>query len=296
MVISVLALGLFAADLTGIWVSSTLTPMERGVTYDFNDKKIVVPVPNRLTVTDAEAQLYEKGLINAMSYRRGDKSEGDVSGELNPDFIAFPHELTRIAGKKRTSLIVDPPDGMIPYKLSEAERDALAKSAPKKDGYRAFNSAERCLFTGFSGPPLMPFFDAMIFEIVQTPEHVMITMEGFHEVRVVRIGGKHLPAAVKQWNGDSIGHWEGGTLVVDTTNFNGKWPGGGEHLHVVERFTRIDPKTILYRATTEDSTLYSRPWTIEYTLQAGDRIYEYACHEGNYALPAMIKARAASEK
>jgi hypothetical protein len=292
MAISVLLIGLIASDLTGIWVNSTLTPMERGVTYDFNDKKIVIPVPDRLTLSDAEAKVYEKALLDAMSYRRGDKSEGDVSGELNSDFVAFPHELTRIAGKKRTSLIIDPPDGKIPFRLSEAEREALAKAAPKKQGYRAFNVAERCLFSELSGPPITPFFDAMTFQIVQTQDRVMLVQEFLHEVRVVRIGGKHAPAAVRQWNGDSIGHWEGGTLLVDTTNFNGKWRDGGEHLHVVEAFTRIDPQTILYRATMDDPTVYSRPWTIEHTLRASNgRIYEYACHEGNYSLPAMLRAK-----
>jgi len=282
----------FAADLSGIWVNTTLTPLERGVTSDFAGKKINLPPVSGLTVSDIEAKPYEKALLARYSFKSGDSSEADLSGEINPEFTEVVPELLRIGGKKRTSLIVDPPDGRIPYKLSEKEREELQKAEPKAPGVKGFSIADRCLFTTLSGPPIQPFEVNSNYQIVETAGSVMIMLELFHEVRIVRLNGTHVPAALRSWNGDSIGHYEHGTLVVDTTNFNGKWPMGGEHLHVVERFRRIDPKTILYRATLEDLTVYTRPWTIEYLFHATkDRIYEYGCHEGNYALPAMIKAQ-----
>lgn len=149
---------------------------------------------------------------------------------------------------------------------------------------------DRCLFTALSGPPILPFEVNSNYQIVETPGSVMIMLELFHEVRIVRLNGRHVPPEVRSWNGDSIGHYERGTLVVDTANFNGKWPRGGEHLHVVERLTRIDSETILYRATLEDPSVYTRPWTIEYLFRATKGpIYEYGCHEGNYALPAILR-------
>lgn len=282
----------FAGDLSGIWVNTTLTPMERGVARDFGGKKIDLPPVNGLTISDSGAKAYEKALMTRFAFQRGDKSEADLSGELNPEFTEIVPELMRIGGKKRTSLIVDPADGKIPYKLSEKEREELRKAKPKVPGVKGFELGDRCLFTELSGPPIIPFEVSSQYQIVETADSVMIFLELFHEARIVRLNGRHVPETVRSWNGDSIGHYERGTLVVDTTNFNGKWPEGGEHMHVVERFTRIDAKTILYRATREDPTLYTRPWTIEYLFHATNGpVYEYGCHEGNYALPAMLKGQ-----
>jgi hypothetical protein len=282
----------FSADLSGLWVNTTLTPMERGVVRDFAGKKIDLPPVTGLTITDNEAKPYEKALMQRFRFERGDKSEADLSGELNPEFTEIVPELLRIGGKKRTSLIIDPADGKIPFRLSEKDREALAKAKPKPDGAKGFLLGDRCLFTELSGPPILPFEVNSNYQIVETAGSVMILLELFHEVRIVRLNSQHVPASVRSWNGDSIGHYERGALVVDTTNFNGKWPDGGEHLHVVERFTRLDPKTILYRATQEDATLYTRPWTIEYLFRSTKGpVYEYACHEGNYALPAMLRGQ-----
>lgn len=281
-----------AGDLTGLWVNTTLTPEERGVTSDFAGKKILLPAVSGLIVSDSGAKAYEKALLTRYAFKRGDGSEVDLSGEINPEFTEVVPELLRIGGKKRTSLVVDPADGKIPYKLSEKERAEMAKAQPKGDGVKAFTIFDRCLFTTLSGPPILPFEVNSNYQIVETAESVLIELELYHEARVVRLNTSHLPSAVRSWNGDSIGHYERGTLVVDTVNFNGKWPGGGEHAHVVERFRRIDPKTILYRATVEDPDVYARPWTIEYLFRATKGpMYEYGCHEGNYSLPAMLRAK-----
>jgi len=136
-------------------------------------------------------------------------------------------------------------------------------------------------------------------QIVQTPDHVMILMEMVHDARIVRIGGKHLPKTIRPWMGDSIGHWEGDTLVVDTTNFPAQqnFRGSSENLHVVERFRRVDAKTINYRFTVDDPTTFTAPFTGEIPFRAMDElIYEYACHEGNYALANVLSGARNEEK
>jgi hypothetical protein len=129
------------------------------------------------------------------------------------------------------------------------------------------------------------------YEIVQTPNAVLILVEMIHDIRVIRINGTHKPANIRQLLGDPIGHWEGDTLVVDTTNFTDKtrFRGSSENLHVIERFTRVDRNTILYRATIDDPAPFTKPWTIEYPFVAtAGPVYEYACHEGNYAMPDIL--------
>jgi hypothetical protein len=153
--------------------------------------------------------------------------------------------------------------------------------------------AERCLlgFGSTSGPPMLPVLYNNNYQIVQTPDTIMILVEMVHDVRVIRMNQKHVPPDVRKWLGDSVGHWEGDTLVVDTTNFNPhvNFSGSSENLHVIERFQRVDAQTILYRATIDDPTTFTKPWTLEYPFVATPGpIYEYACHEGNYAMQDIL--------
>ena len=138
------------------------------------------------------------------------------------------------------------------------------------------------------------------YQIVQSAGTIMILVEMVHDVRLIHMDGRpHLPSNIRQWLGDSIGHWEGDTLVVDTTNFTDKtrFRGSGENLHVVERFTRVDDKTILYKVTLDDPTSFTKPWTAEYPfLATAGPIYEYACHEGNYAMVDILGGARATEK
>ena len=138
------------------------------------------------------------------------------------------------------------------------------------------------------------------YQIVQTPAYVMIFVEEIHDARIIPLDGRpHLPSNVRQWVGDSVGRWEGDTLVVDTTNFTSKtrFRGTGENLHVIERFTRISPYTILYRFTIDDPSTFTKPWTAESTFVAvSDKIYEYACHEGNYSMVDMLRGARLEEK
>jgi hypothetical protein len=219
-----------------------------------------------------------------------------------------------VGGQIRTSIIVDPPDGHVPpYSESARNRLAAARATPtstaaERSGLEgatpppgAFDNpeqrplSERCLlgFGSTSGPPALPdYFYNDLHQIVQTPDSILILSEMVHDARIVRMNAQHLPKNIRRWMGDSVGHWEEDTLVVDTTNFTDKtrFRGSTENLHVIERFTRVDDKMLLYRFTIEDADTWDRPWTGEYTWPATDKlIYEYACHEANYALGSLLQ-------
>jgi hypothetical protein len=154
--------------------------------------------------------------------------------------------------------------------------------------------AERCLlgFGSTSGPPMLPVLYNNLKRIVQTPDHIMILNEMVHDARIIRLNSEHLPADIRKWMGDSIGHWEGDTLVIDTTNFTptSALRGATENLHVVERLKRNDDNSLLYSFTVEDSATWAEPWSGEYPWPATeDSVFEYACHEGNYALGNILR-------
>jgi hypothetical protein len=256
---------------------------------------------------------------NATYLERLFEGGGGAVGGYNQFWVAMGSTVIKINGEYRTSIVVDPPDGRIPpmkgaarernraYALRAVapgadESNASAGPASAFDNPEARPLAERCLlgFGSTSGPPTLPnYFYNNLKQIVQTPTTVMILNEMVHDARVIRIGGAHLPPSVKRWNGDSIGRWEGDTLVVDTTNFTDKtqFQGSSDKLHIVERFTKVDDKTILYRFTVEDPETWDRPWTGEYPWARTDEMmYEYACHEGNHALENVLRGARAREK
>jgi hypothetical protein len=205
-------------------------------------------------------------------------------------------------------LVVDPPDGKIPPLTPDGERRAAALAAERRehgtDGpeYRSLN--ERCLLWATGGPPMMPGPYNDNYQILQTPDAVVILIEMIHDVRIIPLDSQtsarpHLPSSVRQWMGDSRGHWEGNTLVVDTTNFTGKtrFRGASENLHLIERFTRTAPGTILYEFTVDDPSTFTRQWTAAMTMsQSSQPIYEYACHEGNYAMGGILGGARADER
>jgi hypothetical protein len=211
-----------------------------------------------------------------------------------------------------TSLVVDPPDGRVPSFTPQAQQKFDAARAElarhPSDGPESRSLTERCILFGAAGPPMLPEPYNNNYQIVQSPGFVAIAVEMNHETRIVRLDGSpHLPSQIRQWTGDSRGHWEGDTLVVDTTNFkfnNQSRFGVGyldgmadENLHVVERFRRTDPSTIIYQATVDDPTVYTKPWTIELSMaKRAERIFEYACHEGNYGMIGILSGARADEK
>jgi hypothetical protein len=162
--------------------------------------------------------------------------------------------------------------------------------------------AERCLlgFSNTSGPPTLPnYWYNNLKQIVETPDTVLILNEMVHDARVVRMNAQHLPQTIRKWMGDSVGHWEGDTLVIDTTNFTDQtqFRGSGTNLHVVERISRLDDKALLYRFTVDDPSTWDRSFTGEYPWRASsDQIFEYACHEGNYALENILRAQRTADR
>ncbi len=277
-------------DLQGVWNNATLTPMERPAEF-----------AGKATATDAEAHAYEKKDLEVNNIDREDApilaaiNGANAVGGYNNLFIDRGSELVRVDGVKRTSLVVDPPDGKVPPMTAEAKARLAAamRNYNRYDAVKDRPLAERCIvgFGSTSGPPMVPALYNSNYQIVQTPDSVMILVEMVHDVRVIRMNSTHLPKNIHKWLGDSIGHWEGDTLVVDTTNFNDQtaFRGSAENLHVVERFSRVDANTILYKATIDDPATFTKSWTMQYPfVAAAGPVFEYACHEGNYAMQDIL--------
>ena len=312
-------------DLTGTYDVATMTPVERPAGV----KSLTLTKEEAAALETYEAERQKKNDAPLAADRKAppvggettsgksyleflERAGGGVVGGYNNFWLAGGTQLISVDGQKRSSLVMDPPDGKVPAMKAEARKrnaafaaggavapDASETAASGPPG--AFDVpelrplAERCLlgFGSTSGPPTLPnYFYNNLKQIVQTKDSVLLLNEMVHDARVVRMNAKHLPETIRNWMGDSVGHWEGDTLVVDTTNFTGKkqFRGSGETLHVVERFTRSDPNTILYRFTVDDPDTWERPWTGEYPWRATDeKLYEYACHEGNYSLGGMLR-------
>ena len=292
-------------DLEGIWTSSTLTPLERPM-----------ELAGKQTLTPAETAAYEKQLLqNANRDVRAASPDADVARAYNELWF---DRGTKVVGNRRTSLIVDPPDGRVPPLTPEAQKLddaalAYAKLHPA-DGPENRPLAERCVLWPSAGPPMLPGAYNNNYQIVQAPGYVIILVEMIHDARIIPIDGPidrrpHLPQSIRQWMGDPRGHWEGNTLVVETTNFTDKtrdlgagmgrstFRGTDEKLRLTERFTRVDPTTIRYEFTVEDPTAFTKPWTAEIPMtKTTGPLFEYACHEGNYAMTDILAGARAAEK
>lgn len=274
-------------DLQGLWNNTTLTPLERPRNFTGKD-----------FLTNEEAAAYEKGIVQG---RAQDPNDGanDVA-----DPTVWWERATKVVSTRRTSLIVDPPDGRVPALTREAQKRMADTRAASRlhpaDGPADRSLQERCLLSPTAGPPMLPGPYNNNYQIVQTPDYVMITVEMIHDVRVISMDGRpHLPTTLRKWLGDSIGHWEDNSLVVDTTNFSDKthFRGSDENLHLIERFTRTGPQTLLYEFTVDDLTAFVQPWKAELpmVLTPGP-IYEFACHEGNFALGRILSIAREAEK
>jgi hypothetical protein len=226
----------------------------------------------------------------------------------NSDFLEMDMKLARIEGQPRSSWIVDPPDGRLPLNDAGRQRGRDYNARIKRlDGPEVRPPEERCLTSigSMEGPPMMNTGFNGHYQIIQTPDHVAIQIEMNHDVRIIRLKDRrHPPADVTLWMGDSVGWWEGETLVVETTNLNpkaGVFSMGGGFLHtptmkITERFTRTAKDQILYQFTVEDPASFSRPWRGEMPFRpAKGPIYEYACHEGNYSLPNILQGARVQE-
>ena len=285
--------------LDGIWNSASLTPLQRPVNLGTKE-----------FYTEAEAAAYEKQRLSQVNRdRRDGGADADVGRSYNE---LFYDRGTHVAPNRRTSLIIDPPDGRIPAMTPQAtarlKADEAYFAAHSVDGPEDRPLPDRCLMFSQSGPPMIPGNYNNNYQIVQTRDHIAILAEMGNQVRVIPLDGRpHAPAQVQAWMGDSRGHWEGDTLVIETTNFRfnersrfGVQYDSGltdQNLRVTERFTRTGADAITYRATVDDPTVYTRPWTFEVVLERAEGpLYEYACHEGNYGMADMLEGARAQEK
>ena len=285
-------------SLEGIWNSSSLTPFQRPA-----------ELGNKEYYTEQEAAAYEKARLTELNRDRRD-------GGLEADNARAYNELwfdrgSKVARSRRTSIIIDPPDGRIPPMTAEARKKFQAIqerfAAHPADGPEDRPLPDRCLMFSQSGPPMIPGNYNDLYQIVQTPDHVSILAEMGNQVRLIPLDGRaHLPKKVEQWMGDSRGRWEGNTLVVETTNFRHndrsrfgvQYDGmSDDNLRITERFTRMAPDWLLYRATIDDPTVYTKPWTMEVSLEKVEGpLFEYACHEGNYGLAGVLAGAREEEK
>ena len=277
-------------DLQGLWTNTSLTPFERP--RDLADKEFFTP---------AEAAAYAKQMaVQQNRDRRGATAEEDVGGAYND---AWFDRGSAVGSNRRTSVVIDPKDGRVPA-LTPAAGNAVAARAAilrrPSESAGDFTNNVRCLLWGTAGPPMLPGPYNNNYQIIQTKDYVTIQIEMIHDTRIIPLDGRaHLPVDVQQWMGDSLGHWEGETLVVDTRNFRGdtNFRGSDGNLHLVERFTRTAPEVVTYQFTVDNPTAFTRPWTGEINMTSTPGpLYEYACHEGNEALPNILKGARAQER
>ena len=263
-------------DLQGLWDFAQLTPFERPT-----------DLAGKVTLTEEEAEEFAQRRIETT---HKDKRDGGAAADVERAYNDFWWDFgTRVS--KQSSLVVDPPDGRIPALTAAAQKRA---SEPKLyDNPEERPLAERCILGFNSGPPMVPSAYNNNVQIVQTPHHVVIVNEMIHSARIVDLSGRpHPPKEMRFLTGDSIGRWEGDTLVVDTANFSKEraFRGASSNMHLVERFTRVDGNTLRYEFTVDDPETWTKKWSASIPMTLSDQLmFEYACHEANYGLEGVLK-------
>ncbi len=284
-------------DFQGTWSLATQTNLERAERFE-----------GKLAISEEEAILIETRVRERMEAsnqpsdpNREAPSSGRNVGGYNTFWMDPGERLAVVNGEVRTSVIVEPEDGQLPY--SEQGRSNFAQAMQQRqsyDGPEVRPLGERCMvgFGSSGGPPKLPVLYNNLTQIIQTESHVVLLAEMNHDARIVRMNSEHQDPPLYPWLGDSIGYYEEDSLVVETTNFHAQQGMrsslehrfyGSQQMKVTERFTRTSDDTILYQFTVEDPANYSQPWSGELPMNAnGERLFEYACHEGNYALPGIL--------
>ena len=271
-------------DLQGLWDFAQLTPFERPGNLAGKD-----------TLTAEEAEEFAQQRIETSNK---DRRDGGAAADVERAYNDFWWDFgTRVS--KQTSLVVDPPDGRIPALTPEA-RDRIAQRRGHYDNPEERPLAERCILGFNSGPPMVPSAYNNNVQLVQTRDRVVIVNEMIHSARIVDLSGRpHHPQTLRFLIGDSIGRWEGDTLVVDTTNFSteGGFRGATVNMHLIERFTRVDAETLRYEFTVDDPATWTKKWSASIPMTRSDeRMFEYACHEGNYALAGVLQGARYQER
>lgn len=280
-------------DLQGTWTNTTMTGLERWSGVD------------NLVISEAEAQRLEQRDAQFSdqidNLPAGELPAGEMVGGYNTAWLDRGTRLLRVNGEPRTSIIVDPANGKVPYTLTGWARMWWGLiNSQKRNNPEEQLLGDRCVvgYGSTGGPPMLPVLYNNNYQFVQTPERIMILVEMNHAVRTIRMQSQRLPKEIRPWLGDSIGHWEGNTLVVKTTQFHPQQSLRtairhqlyvGMNTQVTERFTRVSPHEIHYEFGVEDNEIYRQPWRGELTFTpSSGRIYEYACHEGNYGMVSML--------
>ena len=302
-------------DLTGTYDIATITPLQRPEA--FGEKQFLTQEQADEMAARAHARIADDSKQSdpdrGAPPAGGDGSPGAAGnvGGYNAFWIDPGEAAFTIDGKFRTSILTQPKNGRRPEMTPSGRKKAMARRALFRenrgdawwlelegpgpyDDPESRTLSDRCLlgFGSTGGPPMLPTLYNNLKRIVQTPDHVMILVEMIHDARIIRLNSEHPPASVKKWLGDSIGWWEDDTLIVETTNFTSRPAlfGGTEDLKVIERFTRVDENTLNYAFTVEDVNSWTEPWGGEYPWPTTDtRVYEYACHEANYAMEGILK-------
>ncbi len=287
-------------DLQGVWANNNVTPFERPPQWAgrerLTDEELaeLKAAAAAVIASGLDAQFGDQLVLKALEGLT-DADSYDTTGNYNQFWMAdrdFTHQ---------TSLVVDPPDGQLPALTAAAERLTAERrryrSAHPADGPEDRGLGERC--ANFGVPRLGAGYNSY-FQIFQSSRHVAVFKEMAHDAKLIPLDGSpHAPDVVRQWNGDSRGRWEGDTLVVETTNFSPKsnFRGSAEHLHLVERYTRVGPDTLDYEVSVTDATTWTRPWTVLIPLKrSADAVFEYACHEGNYGMEGILSGHRAQEQ
>ena len=293
-------------DLQGVWTSASITTLERE------------PALGNTLIVDAEEarQIEQNAALNVLTEAdnapsdpdRAPPTDGDTDAGYNAFWIDPGTRLAQIDGQYRTSWIVEPENGQIPYTQAAGMAFMEYGQSTGYDGPEQRPLGERCMvgFGSSGGPPMLPVLYNNNLQLVQNEDYVMIVVEMNHDARIIRLDSEHLGDEFSPWLGDSVGHWDGDTLVVETVNFHPQQSFRFAIKHVLympstakvtERFTRIGPDEILYEFTVEDDSAYTQPWAAQIPFRTAEgSLYEYACHEGNYALPGILAGARREER
>ena len=291
-----------APDLRGIWDFRTITPLERPdelAEQAFLTAEEAAALEQE--VVDRNARLLARAPERTQVADQVDTREDGTPGFYNNFWL---DQGTTTVGTRRTSLIIDPPNGRIPALTPNAQQRATASQAYRQehpaDSWLDRSTSDRCLLGFNAGPPLNPVGYNQNLQIFQTPDHVVLLTEMVHTARVVPLDGRPpLDGTIRQWSGDARGYWEGDTLVVETKDFSkvANFRGSSDGLHMIERLTRESPEVLRYEVTLTDSSVWTKPWTVSIPLVYSEEpMFEYACHEGNIGMEGILAGHRAEER
>ena len=289
-------------DLRGVWDFRTITPLQRPESLAEQEFLTEEEAANlEQEVLDRNADLANRPALRTEVTESVDRGSDGAPGFYNNFWL---DRGTRAVGTRRTSLIIDPPNGRIPDLTASGQRTADARRAYRQehpaDSWVDRSAYDRCILGFNAGPPITPGGYNQNLHLFQTPDHVVLVTEMVHTVRVVPLDGRPvLSDDVRQWSGDSRGHWEGETLVVETSNFNDQrgWRGSTTNMKLVERYTRVDADTLDYEFTVIDPETWTNSWTASIPMRRSlNPMYEYACHEGNHSMDGILAGRRAEER